>query len=57
MTVAEFASIKPEQKLEIKEMEYLLAQWEEFGSPLNSLQNTPLLVEFSMHELEKRLKL
>ena len=56
-TVAEFASIKPEQILEIAEMEYLLAQWETLGSPLSSMQDTPFLVEISVQELEKKLKL
>ncbi|GIT03158.1 MAG: hypothetical protein CM1200mP28_04170 [Deltaproteobacteria bacterium] len=31
LTVAEFASIKPEQMLKIEEMECLLAQWETLG--------------------------
>ena len=57
LTVAEFASIKPEQILEIGEMELLLAQWEAVGSPLSNLQNTRFLVEFSLQDLEKRLKL
>ena len=53
LTVAEFASIKPDQMLEMAEMECLLAQWKILGSPLSSMQNTPLLVEFSVQELEK----
>ena len=57
LTVAEFASIKPEQMLEMAEMECLLAQWKILGSPLSSMQNTPLLVELSVQELEKRLRL
>ncbi|SVB95518.1 uncharacterized protein METZ01_LOCUS248372, partial [marine metagenome] len=57
LTVAEFASIKSEQVLEMAEMECLLAQWEVLGSPLSSLQDTPFLVELSVQELEKRLRL
>jgi len=57
LTVAEFASIKPEQMLEIAEMECLLAQWEALGSPLSSIQDTPFLVELSVQELEKKFKL
>ena len=56
LTVAEFASIKPEQMLEMTEMECLLAQWEALGSPLSSTQSTPFLVEISVQELEKRLR-
>jgi hypothetical protein len=37
-------------------MGILLAQWEEMGSPMASLKDVPLLVEFSMQELERRLK-
>ena len=44
MTVAVFASIKPEQKLEMAEMECLLAQWETLGSPKKSMLDTPFLV-------------
>jgi len=57
LTVAEFASIKPEQVLEMAEMECLLSQWEALGSPLSSMQDTQFLVEFSLQELEKRLRL
>jgi len=57
LTVAEFASIKPEQILEIKEMEFLLAQWEAMGSPLLNLQNRPFLIEISLQDVEKRLRL
>ena len=57
LTVAEFASIKPEQMLEMAEMECLLAQWEALGSPLSSTQDTPFLVELSLQELEKRLRI
>ena len=57
LTVAEFASIKPEQILEMVEMECLLAQWKALGSPLSSMQDTPFLVELSVQELEKRLRL
>ena len=39
------------------EMECLLAQWEALGSPLSSTQDTPFLVELSVQELEKRLRL
>ena len=57
LTVAEFASIKPEQMLEMAEMECLLAQWKILGSPLSSMQNTPLLVEFSVQEIEKKIRI
>jgi len=57
LTVAEFASIKPEQVLEMAEMECLIAQWEVLGSPLSSIQNTPFSVEISVQELEKKLRL
>ena len=57
LTVSEFASIKPEQILEMAEMECLLAQWEALGSPFSSLHDTPFFVELSVQELEKRLRL
>ena len=57
LTVSEYASIKPEQMLEMAEMECLLAQWEALGSHLSSMQDTPFLVELSVQEIEKRLKL
>ena len=57
LTVAEFASIKPDQMLEMAEMECLLAQWKILGSPLSSMQNTPLLVEFSVQEIEKKIRI
>ena len=57
LTVAEFASIKPDQILELAEMECLLAQWEALGSPLSFMQDKPLLVEISLKELEKKLRI
>ena len=57
LTVAEFASIKPDQILELAEMECLLAQWEALGSPLSFTQNNPFLVEISTQELEKKLRI
>ena len=57
LIVAEFASMNPEQQLTLSEMESLLAQWEELGSPLSSLQDIPFLVELSVQELERRLRL
>ena len=57
LTVAEFASIKPDQILELAEMECLLAQWEALGSPLFFTQDNPFLVEISMQELEKKLRI
>lgn len=57
LAVTEFAAMNPEQRLTLTEMECLLAQWEELGSPLSSLQDIPFLVEFSMQELERRLRL
>jgi hypothetical protein len=49
--------MNPEQQLTLSEMESLLAQWEELGSPLSSLQDIPFLVELSVQELERRLRL
>ena len=57
LTVAEFASIKPDQILELAEMECLLSQWEALGSPLSFTQNNPFLVEISTQELEKKLRI
>ena len=57
LTVAEFTSIKPEQMLEMAEMECLLAQWKALGSPLSSMQNTPFLVELSVQEIEKKIRI
>ena len=56
LTVAEFASIRPDQILELSEMEYLLAQWEELGSPLSFKRDNSFLVEISTQELEKKLR-
>ena len=53
--VSAHGSMPAEQELELFEMECLLAQWEEMGSPLFSLQESPILVEFSVQELERRL--
>ena len=57
LTVAEFASIKPDQILELAEMECLLAHWEALGSPLAFAQDNPFLVEISTQELEKKLRI
>jgi len=54
--VVAHGSMPAEQELALSEMECLLAQWEELGSPLTSLQDVPVLVEFSVQELERRLK-
>ncbi len=54
--VAEYGAIFSEQELTQSEMECLLAQWEELGSPMSSIKETPILVEFSLEELEKRLR-
>ncbi|MEC9461038.1 MAG: DNA mismatch repair protein, partial [SAR324 cluster bacterium] len=50
------AALPAGQELSLTEMEILLAQWEEMGSPMASLKDVPLLVEFSTQELERRLK-
>ena len=57
LTVTDFASIKPDQILELAEMECLIAQWEALGSPLSFTQNNPFLVEISTQELEKKLRI
>jgi len=54
--VSTHAALPAKQELSLTEMEILLAQWEEMGSPMSSLQAVPLLVEFSLQELERRLK-
>ena len=54
--VAEHGALFSEQKLTKFEMECLLAQWEELGSPMFSIKETPIMVEFSLQELEKRLR-
>jgi DNA mismatch repair protein MutL len=50
------AALPAGQELSLTEMGILLAQWEEMGSSMASLKDVPLLVEFSMQELERRLK-
>ena len=54
--VSTHAALPAKQELSLTEMEILLAQWEKMGSPMSSLQAVPLLVEFSIQELERRLK-
>ena len=54
--VSTHAALPAKQELSLNEMEILLAQWEEMGSPMSSLKAVPLLVEFSLQELERRLK-
>ena len=54
--VSEHASMPYEQELGQSEMDCLLAQWEELDSPMASIKDLPLLVEFSLQELEKRLR-
>jgi len=54
--VSEHASMPYEQELVQSEMDCLLAQWEELDSPMASIKDLPLLVEFSLQELEKRLR-
>ena len=49
-------SMPYEQELGQSEMDCLLAQWEELDSPMVSIKDLPLLVEFSQQELEKRLR-
>jgi DNA mismatch repair protein MutL len=56
VVVSTHASLNAEQELSLTEMEILLAQWEKIGSPMTSLQDVPILVEFSIQELERRLK-
>ena len=56
VVVSTHASLTAEQELSLTEMEILLAQWEKIGSPMTSLQDVPILVEFSIQELERRLK-
>jgi DNA mismatch repair protein MutL len=56
VVVSTHASLTTEQELSLTEMEILLAQWEKIGSPMTSLQDVPILVEFSIQELERRLK-
>ena len=45
-----------EQELGQSEMDCLLAQWEELESPMASIYEAPIMVEFSLQELEKRLR-
>jgi len=54
--VSAHAVLPAEQELSLTEMKILLAQWEEMGSPMSSRKDVPILVEFSMQELERRLK-
>ena len=54
--VAKHGSMFSEQELTQSEMECLLAQWEELGSPMSSIMEAPMLVEFTLQELEKRLR-
>jgi len=53
--VSENASMPYGQELGQSELDCLLAQWEELDSPMVSIKDLPLLVEFSLQELEKRL--
>ena len=57
LTVAEFTSIKPAQMLEMQEMECLLAQWGNLGSPITSIQDTPFLIEISLQELKEKIRI
>ena len=54
--VSEHASMPYEQELGQSEMDCLLAQWEELDSPMASIKEAPIIVEFSLQELEKRLR-
>jgi DNA mismatch repair protein MutL len=54
--VSEHASMPYEQELGQSEMDCLLAQWEELDSPMASINEAPIMVEFSLQELEKRLR-
>ena len=54
--VSEYASMPYEQELGQSEMDCLLAQWEELDSPMASIKEAPIMVEFSLQELEKRLR-
>ncbi|MCH2281652.1 MAG: DNA mismatch repair protein, partial [SAR324 cluster bacterium] len=54
--VSEHASMPYEQELGQSEMDCLLAQWEELDSPMASIKEAPIMVEFSLQELEKRLR-
>jgi len=54
--VAKYGAMLSEQELTKSEMECLLAQWEELGSPMFSVKGGPIMVEFSLGELEKRLR-
>ena len=54
--VSAHAAMPAEQELSLTEMKILLAQWEEMGSPMSYLKDIPILVAFSMQELERRLK-
>jgi len=54
--VSEHASMPYEQELGQSEMECLMAQWEELDSPMASIKEAPIMVEFSLQELEKRLR-
>ena len=53
--VAEHGAMITEQELTKSEMECLLAQWEELGCPTFSIKEAPIMVKFSLKELEKRL--
>ena len=54
--VAEHGAMFSKQELTKSEMDCLLAQWEELGSPMFSIKEAPIMVEFSLQELEKRLR-
>jgi len=54
--VSEHASMPYEQELGQSEMDCLMAQWEELDSPMVSINEAPIMVEFSLQELEKRLR-
>ena len=54
--VSAHGTMSTEQELGYSEMMCLLAQWEILGSPQTSLKETPILVELSIQELERRLK-
>jgi len=54
--VAEHGAMFSKQELTKSEMDCLLAQWEELDSPMASIKEAPIMVEFSLQELEKRLR-
>jgi len=55
-TVAKYGTLNTVKKLNLNDMEFLLAKWEDLGSPLKSIQNKSMLLKISKQEIDNSLK-